>query len=269
VATHFSTIGLSINSDGELLECIERVLPKAEKFPTPSGTYHRWADPSGAELWIQFNAENELVGVNPHFGGRSRVRALLTHSIDTGTPGTLDGRFSGWADPAKAAPESSGAYPFLFDSPDAARHHALELPSEVDVQVAAFAHDIQVYANAKAYDATQTSDTWHTSESFIPSGILGPGNEVKAEAAFNGHVLSVERRTNRLTNLEFIWCLVRSTGGTFDVVADPEILPGHPPVGGVISGQFWLSGRIGACEAPSTNIKATNSWRSRAAIQQR
>ena len=193
MATHFSTIGLSIQTDAELVECIERILPTAEKFPTPSGTYHRWRDPSGAELWIQFNAENELVGVNPHFGGRSRVRALLTHSIASGSPGTLDGRFSGWADPAKATPESSGAYPFLFDAPDAACHHALEMPSEVDIQVAAFVHDIQVYANSRAYDATQTSDQWHTSDTFIPSGLMG-GSELKAEAAFNGHVIAVERQ---------------------------------------------------------------------------
>ena len=71
----------------------------------------------------------------------------------------------------------------------------------------------------------------------------------KAEAAFNGHVIAVERKTNQLTGSEFVWCLVRSTGGTFDVVADPEVLPGQPPVGGVISGSFWLTGRIGACEA--------------------
>jgi hypothetical protein len=268
VATHFSTIGLAIQTDADLLEIIERILPTAEKFPTPSGTYHRWRDPSGAELWIQFNAENELVGVNPHFGGRSRVRALLTHSIESGSPGTLDGRFSGWADPAKATPESSGAYPFLFDAPDAVCHHALEMPSEVDIQVAAFVHDIQVYANSRAYDATQTSDQWHTSDTFIPSGLMG-GSELKAEAAFNGHVIAVERRTNQLTGVEFVWCLVRSTGGTFDVVADPEVLPGQPPVGGVISGSFWLSGRIGACEAPSTNIQATDTWKRRRTLERR
>jgi hypothetical protein len=267
VATHFSTIGLTIQSDDELIACVERVLPAAQKFPTPRGTYYRWADPSGAELWIQMNAAGELVGVNPHFGGSSRVRALLTHSIGAGT--TLDGRFSGWADPAKAQPEKSGSYPFLFDAPDTACHAGLELPAEVDVQIAAFVHDVQLYANARAYDATQTSDAWHTSESFIPSGLLGPGEEVKAEAAFNGHVLRAERRTNRLSGNEFVWCLVRSTGGTFDVVADPEVMPAMPPIGGVISGAFWLSGRIGACERPSTNIRATENWRARRAVESR
>ena len=59
-------------------------MPDAERFLSDIGTYLRWADPSGAELWIQLNAENEVIGVNPHFGGRSRVRVLLTHSIELG-----------------------------------------------------------------------------------------------------------------------------------------------------------------------------------------
>jgi hypothetical protein len=272
VATHFSTIGLALTTDEELIACIERVLPDGEKFPTAQGTYVRWADPSGAELWIQQNAEGELVGVNPHFCGRSRVRALLTHMIDPGSGNVLDGRFHGWADPAKAVADQSGSYPFLFDAPDAACHCGLTLPTEVEIQVAAFAHDVQVFDNPRAYDATQTSDTWHTSQSFIPSGLIGPGSGVKAEAAFNGHVVRAEKRTNRLTGIEFVWCLVNCSGGSFDVVADPEVMPKVPPVGGVISGDFWLTGRIGAClpkTAKPAAIMASDNWRRRARVERR
>jgi len=269
VATHFSTIGMPIDTDAELLQCVERIMPDAEKIPTPHGTYFRWGDPSGAELWIQLNPENELVGVNPHFGGRARVRVLLTHFLDTGNPNPLEGRFHGWADPTKAVAEQSGAYPFLCDAPDAACHLGLTFPTEVDVQVAAFAHDIQVFANPKAFDATQTSDAWQTSQTFVPSGLLGAANEGRAEASFNGHVLRTERRTNRLTGVEFVWCLVNSTGGTFDVVADPELLPKLPPVGGVISGGFWLTGRIGACAPASTQILASDSWKRRRRLERR
>lgn len=268
VATHFSTIGLNIQSDAELLDCVERIMPDTEKVESPHGTYHRWVDPSGAELWIQLNAENELVGVNPHFGGRSRVRVLLTHPIEGVSANPLDGRFHGWADPAKATPECSGAYPFLFDAPDAACHQALTFPSEVDVQVAAFAHDVQVFANSRAFDATQTGDTWQTPQSFIPSGMMGAAHAGKAEAAFNGLVIRSERRTNRLSGGEFIWSLVNSTGGTFDIVADVELLPKPPPAGAVISGGFWLSGRINGCAAPSTQILATDGWKRARRIQQ-
>ena len=167
------------------------------------------------------------------------------------------------------SPESSGAYPFLFDALDAACHAVEFALRGRSIRSPRSPTTSRSTRTPSRYDATQTSDTWHTSESFIPSGLLGPGNEVKAEAAFNGHVICVERRTNRLTGIEFIWCLVRSTGGTFDVVADPEVLPGHPPVGGVISGSYWLSGRIGACEAPSTTIQASDTWKRRAALERR
>jgi len=259
MATHFSTIGLAIGSDPELVELIERVMPDAERFPTPQGTYLRWVDPSGAELWIQLNGENQLVGVNPHFGGRSKVRVLLTDRLEVGSTSTLDGRFHGWADPERAEREQSGAYPFLFDAPDAARHAELELPAEVDVQIAAFAHDIQVFASVKEFESTQTGNAWHTSRMFIPSGLTG-GDGPKAEAAFTGDVQRSERRTNKLTGADFIWCLVKSTGGTFDIVVDLELLPKPPPVGGVITGSFWLTGRVGGC-LPSTQMPASEAWR--------
>jgi hypothetical protein len=271
VATHFSTIGLAVQTDPELLDLVERAMATAERFPTPHGTYLRWADPSGAELWIQLNAENELIGVNPHFGGRSRVRVLLTHRLDTGSPSVLDGRFHGWADPEKAEAEQSGAYPFLFDAPDAVCHAELTLPQEVDIQVAAFAHDVQVYSNAKAFDAAQTGDAWETSRTFIPTGLMTGGDgELRAEAAFTGHVQRSERRANQLTGYEFIWCLVSSTGGTFDIVADPELLPKPPPTGGVITGTFWLTGRIGAC-APVVKepLQASEGWKRRGTVGQR
>jgi hypothetical protein len=261
VPTHFSTIGLSIGSDEELLELVERVMSDAERHATPQGTYLRWADPCGAELWIQLNDENQLIGVNPHFGGRSRVRVLLTDRIDTGSPSVLDGRFHGWADPARAEAEQSGAYPFLFDAPDAVCHAALDLPGEFDVQVAAFAHDIHVYASPKAFEASQTRDAWHTSRSFMPSGMRG--GDMRAEAIFTAHVVRAERRTNKLTGSDFIWCLANCVGGTFDIVVDLELLSEPPPVNAVVTGTFWLSGRVGAC-APA-QLQASDGWRRKAA----
>ncbi len=85
------------------------------------------------------------------------------------------------------------------------------------------------------------------SQSFIPSGLFkSPDDDSppRAEAFFTGHVLEAERRTNALTEMDFIWCLVETLGGVFDVVIDPQLLPEVPRVGGVIQGSFWLSGRI-------------------------
>jgi hypothetical protein len=50
--------------------------------------------------------------------------------------------------------------------------------------------------------------------------------------------------TNPHTQQAFWWARVRTLGGEFDVVADPEIVEGTIVQGGVIGGSAWLSGRI-------------------------
>lgn len=54
--------------------------------------------------------------------------------------------FHGWADPDDGNPES-GAYPFVFDAPDYILHDAVKLPAVFDVQLAAFAHELDAYAS--------------------------------------------------------------------------------------------------------------------------
>jgi hypothetical protein len=248
VASHFSSIGLPLRSEADLDALTERTGPLAEPVDTDRGTYFRWTDPSGAEMWIQVGTGNELLGVSPHFVGKSVVRVRVTARADADSPSPLDGRFHGWADPPAAETGGAdGAYPFLFDAPDAARYDALELPAVVTVQVAAFAHEVETFASLDAYNAAQTGAVKFASQSFIPSGLFDPSGEAgpaRAEAIFTGHVIEAERRTNRLTGAEFVWCLVDSLGGSFDVVIDPELVPDVPTVGGVVQGSFWLSGRI-------------------------
>ena len=65
-----------------------------------------------------------------------------------------------------------------------------------------------------------------------------------ATAVISGHVLKSERRMNHETGKEFRYILLRTQGGTVDVVADPDIITGYPRVGGVVSGVFWLSARV-------------------------
>jgi len=51
-------------------------------------------------------------------------------------------------------------------------------------------------------------------------------------------------RANTISGTPYWWALVESVGGTFDVVIDPELLPILPQAGQVMSGWFWLSGRL-------------------------
>jgi len=247
MTSNFSAIGLPIASEEEMYALVNRVGPLAEELTAPSGAYFRWSDPSGAELWLQVNADNQLIGMNPHYAGRSAVRVGLTDRLPSVGPSELDGAFHGWADPAGDEPDT-GCYPFVFDAPDYRLREALSLPAVTEVQIAAFAHEIAAFETVAAYEASQTGDLKFGSQSFIPSGLFTLGGEStappKAAALFAGHVRAADEKINVLTGQAFYWALVETLGGTYDVVIDASLLPGVPAVGGVISGSFWLSGRI-------------------------
>jgi len=246
MTSHFSTIGLPVASEEDMNALANRVGPLAEPLAAPNGVYFRWSDPSGAELWLQVNANNEVIGMNPHYAGRSAVRVGLTARLPSAGPSELDGSFHGWADPADDVPET-GCYPFVFDAPDYRLHEELSLPARSEVQIAAFAHEIAAFESVAAYEASQTGDLKLASQSFIPSGLFTPADSTvptPAQAIFAGHVLAADEKINVLTGGAFYWTLVETLGGAYDVVIDSTLLPGVPAVGGVISGSFWLSGRI-------------------------
>jgi hypothetical protein len=114
--------------------------------------------------------------------------------------------------------------------------------------IAAFAHEIAAFETLAVYDASQTGAIKYASQSFIPSGLFTPAGDSRAEpqarAIFTGHVLAAEKKINALTGHAFYWALVKTFGGAYDVVIDASLLPGAPVIGGVVSGSFWLSGRI-------------------------
>lgn len=74
-------------------------------------------------------------------------------------------------------------------------------------------------------------------------------------AILTGHVTETSRLKNPHTNVEFIYAKVNSLGGEFDIVVDPEILNGDICVNGVVSGMFWLSGRVIDYDRPEKNGK--------------
>jgi len=249
MTSHFSTIGLPVASEEDMHTLANRVGPLAEPLAAPNGVYFRWSDPSGAELWLQVNANNEVIGMNPHYAGRSAVRVGLTARLPSAGPSELDGSFHGWADPAGDAFET-GCYPFVFDAPDYRLHEDMSLPARSEVQIAAFAHEIAAFESVAAYEASQAGDLKFASQSFIPSGLFTPAGDSNAPppawATFAGHVLAADEKINGLTGHAFYWALVETLGGAYDVVIDSTLLPDVPAVGGVLSGSFWLSGRIKA-----------------------
>ena len=254
--SQFSAIGFQVTTGEDLASLASSVAGKADKVPARGGQYLCWAPPSGEQLWLQVKPNGDAMGMNPHFSGKSSIRIAVEARVarDTHTP--LDGTFLAWANPPTGA-KTGGDYPFAFDCPDADTVGDLALPAVVDAQIAAFAQEVFVFDTEARYAASQAAQGMaFESRSFIPSGLISPdGRPVdppEPHALLVGGVVEAEERRNTHTGRPFWWALVETVGGTFDVVIDPALLPEPPQTGNVLSGWFWLSGRLrsGAGDEP-------------------
>lgn len=245
--SHFSTIGVAVRSNDEFADYAIRTVEQGRTLDTPGGSYMVWDMGEGVELWAQVDADNSLIGLNPHFRGLGRMEVRLDRAVVRSSDSPLDGAYYGWAEPSDDA-EAQGAYPLVFDVPDMAAWGALALPATYIVQISAFAHDIATFADDEAYRASQGSEALMAAESFIPSGLFvidGESDAVpQSEAVFSGHVLATQVLTNAQTGEQFAWAHVQTYGGTVDVVVDLALLPQPMAVGGLVRGSFWLSGRV-------------------------
>ncbi|MDA1185051.1 MAG: hypothetical protein O2930_10465 [Acidobacteria bacterium] len=246
--SQFSTLGFQVTSGEDLAELASSVADRATTIQARDGQYLRWAPPSGEELWLQVKSNGDAMGLNPHFTGKSSVRTAVEARITRETHTPLDGTFLAWANPPEGA-LTGGDYPFAFDCPDADTFGRLSLPAVVDVQIAAFAQNVTVFQTEALFAASQAAEGMEFEpRSFIPSGLISPEghpvNPPEPHALFVGGVLEAEERRNTATGVAFWWALVETVGGTFDVVIDPALLTAPPQVGNVLSGWFWLSGRL-------------------------
>lgn len=245
--SNLSDIGFPVRGEQDVNDVIMKVLENVSEISCPRGSYYKFSDASGAAIYLQANASQELVGFNPHFEGKSRRLVSLTKAIEKESS-ELDGAFYAWANPADEG--GTGEYPFVFDVPDFRVNTNLEFPRNQEVQLTAFAsNEFQFFAGEQDYYDSQDSEVKFASKSFIPSGLFNPEKAESTQpplafGVFTGEIKEFELKTNELTKEKFYWFLVDTLGGEIDVVADPKLITAEPQAGGYLSGQFWLSGRI-------------------------
>jgi hypothetical protein len=176
------------------------------------------------------------------------MRVGITAQIHRPNDTPLDGAFHGWVNPQGNVPED-GDYPFVFDAPGFATYSEFSPPYIAEAQVTAFAHEITFYESPEAFSAAQSNEKIRfASQSFFPSGLFAPDGTTtdspEAMAIFTGHVVDAAVEENSITGASFYWALIETLGGKYDVVVDRALLPQVPATGGVLSGTFWLSGRL-------------------------
>ncbi len=246
--SHFSDIGFYLENEDDMYALAEQVYPLTEMYKSPQGTYFGYADPSGAELWLQLNAQNELIGMNPHFSGGSSLRVGITAMLPH-EDSELDASLHLWADPQDSRKPESGQYPMIVDVPDYFARSMPSLPWVTRLHITAFAEELQLFENEEAYYAWQAQEDFKmAAQSFVPIGLFASGGEEhvspQAHARINGKIKTAEKRLNTITKEHFFYFQIESFGGLYDAVADARQWPELPPVGGIVSGQFWLSARL-------------------------
>lgn len=247
--SNLSDIGFPVQNEQDVNVLITETIKYVESIRCPRGFYLRFSDASGAEIYLQGNIEQELIGFNPHFNGKSRRKVGLIKLIERDSS-ELDGGFQAWANPSDETAES-GEYQFVFDVPDFRLNDGLVLPKVQEIQLTAFAsNDFKVFNNEAAFFYGQDTETQMSAKSFFSSGLfltkdsLIPVESARPIAIIAGEIKEFELKTNELSGEKFYWFWVETLGGEIDVVADVKLVPNEPKIGGIVSGQFWLSAKL-------------------------
>ena len=178
MASHMSSIGFPAQSVDEFKVLAKLAVAQAANTITIPGIgyYRQWSPGEGVELWVDVNEQIQILGLNPHFDGKARMRVKLVNRVLHPKDTVLEGAFYGWANPLGGV-TTDGDYPFCFSAPDYRLHDKLRLPSEVTVQLAAFPNEILAF---ESQEAMRSSNTWMNQmapESCIPSGLFLLGGE--------------------------------------------------------------------------------------------
>ncbi|HYX40030.1 MAG TPA: hypothetical protein VE954_43595 [Oligoflexus sp.] len=262
MASHLSSIGFPVQNEQDLYSLAEKVTQKAKPIEINQGFYLYYQDPSGAAIWLHADQQQQISGMNPHFVGPSIMTVKIVRSLHKEKDHPFEGSFFAWVAPEEERDHQEGAYPFLFDAPDFLRHSHASYPATLQVQVAAFAHEIDVYPTEEAFaQKRKVGDGPEMApESFIPAGLFPADAEETssptAHALISGHVLDAQKRTNQLTGKSFWWLQIQTYAAVYDAVVDPVLLRTEPKPGFLVKGSFWLSGMImdQASEPPRTGF---------------
>ena len=74
--SNLSDVGFPTSSNEELNKLVESWLKKVTEIPCRKGSYLKFADESGAEIYLQMNFSGELAGFNPYFNPARQIVSI-------------------------------------------------------------------------------------------------------------------------------------------------------------------------------------------------
>lgn len=264
-------LGFITDTEKSYWELWQQVTEYGQTIVTPESAYFRWTPSKNLELWAKVKPTGDIGYLHPHYAGDSIMHVALVEKVayEDEKDVLADGFFVAYAKPQQGVGFVSehknlhygdGTYssyiPFVFNAPDFDRYADLQIPTLVDVQLTAFALMSWSYESEDEWIDKQVE--WDTSgeedpyvwsgETFAPSTMLyerkGPNDFPRPTAYIAGTILDTAIITNPVTEEEFCWACIETVAGQLDVVASIQKLNGYMVTGGVIAGDFYLSGRL-------------------------
>jgi|688.fasta_scaffold187928_3 hypothetical protein len=239
---HFWSLGFQIKSAEEYKQLGLLSLNKGDVVARSSSLQYECWSLGNIELWLQTyegaeQAASRIIDLSPHYIGSTRVRVVLKSRVIRERQSPLDHAY--------VAQVIGDGYPFAFDSPYVDADP--EIPSEVTLQITAFAHELNVFDDESGYDQMRSGEGWAT-RSFVPCGMLEPaGARIEppfSMAMFTGIVKSAAQEFNSYTGKSFQSAAVSSYSADYDIVVGPDVCERRLEVGNVVSGTFWMSGKF-------------------------
>lgn len=242
----FSDIGFKLPEENSFPALVNTIMEKGKVLESPRGKYLHLQDNSGASLFAQVTVKNQIIGVLPFFEGQTSIQVAITKkAIRSETE--LEGALHAWAAPEDPGNPESGLFPFVFEVPDYYTHD-FNFPLYTRINLTCFA--------TAAPEITQSEQSYNQNpgnhalglgtRSFIPTGLFeadeldGPSSK----ALITGLILKAELKKNQSGKGEFFHLQIETQGGEIDMVISRELLKEIPQKGNVISGKFWLCGKI-------------------------
>ncbi|HNB18181.1 MAG TPA: hypothetical protein PLC15_22530 [Candidatus Obscuribacter sp.] len=244
MTTPLASVGFKVFSTEEAMQLASVVAQRGERVGTALGSYMVLKTGTRSQLWAKLDEENRPYSICPHFEGDSRNAVLLAQRIKYNNK-PLDGRYLAWMNPNGNTPGFGppGEYTIIFECPNFAYYNFVEIPCNVTVQLAAAAREVSLYNSVEEYNYKQ--------DKICPVGsVIGSAANAGATPAYlpEAYICGVVERTqvfeNPFTHYYFQWALVTVGKVQFDVCIDAATLEVPMVAGGVVAGDFHLSGQL-------------------------
>ncbi len=241
--TPFECIGLSAESEDEIVKLINRTIDKAKPVKIPHTVKHEYRlyEQGRIQVWYLI-VEKELVSASPHFKAESQPQlGIFNYAVDEEN---AEGKLMAFIQPSEDLRD--GLSPIVFRVPDFWLIDEMKFPFLSKVELVAFAVNISLFANeGEFYEKTGNISEFKLGvQSLIPSGLFVEKDEQPEPAVmFSGRVLKSEKLQNEETGRMFYHLVVESIE-TMDVVAPEYAFETEPEPGMIVYGDFILSGRI-------------------------